>query len=79
MLHAARDGEKMGQVYRYLGMSVGVVQSYQLEAARRAAYDCDVTYVANQELGFDYLRDNLAMSTLRGYLVFFVGVYYVAV
>lgn len=60
---AARDGETMGQVYRYLGLSVGIVQSYQKEQERRAAYDCDVTYVANQELGFDYLRDNLAMST----------------
>jgi preprotein translocase subunit SecA len=60
---AARDGETMGQVYRYLGLSVGIVQSYQKGADRRASYDCDVTYVANQELGFDYLRDNLAMST----------------
>jgi len=59
---ARRDGETMGQVYRFLGMSVGVVQSYQQEAARRAAYNCDVTYVANQELGFDFLRDNLAMD-----------------
>ena len=60
---AARDGETMGQVYRYLGLTVGIVQSYQKEKERRSAYDCDVTYVANQELGFDYLRDNLAMST----------------
>lgn len=60
---AARDGETMGQVYRYLGLSVGIVQSYQKEPERRAAYDCDVTYVANQELGFDFLRDNLAMTT----------------
>ena len=59
---AVRDGETMGQVYRFLGLSVGIVQSYQKEAERRVSYDSDVTYVANQELGFDYLRDNLAMG-----------------
>jgi len=41
---------------------VGIVQSFQKENERKAAYTCDVTYVANQELGFDYLRDNLAMA-----------------
>lgn len=56
---ARRDGETMGQVYRFLGMSVGVVQTYLKEQARRQAYDCDVTYLSNQELGFDFLRDNL--------------------
>ena len=56
---ARRDGESMGQVYRFLGMTVGVVQSYLREQARRLAYDCDVTYLSNQELGFDFLRDNL--------------------
>lgn len=60
---ARRDGETMGQVYRFLGLTVGVVQSYQKEAERRKQYQCDITYVANQELGFDFLRDNLAMST----------------
>lgn len=59
---ARRDGENMGQVFRFLGMSVGVVQAFQKEDQRKVAYDCDVTYVANQELGFDFLRDNLAMS-----------------
>lgn len=59
---ASRDGEMMGQVFRFLGLSVGIVQSYQKEAQRKQAYSCDVTYVSNQELGFDYLRDNLAMS-----------------
>ncbi|KAJ1424231.1 SecA DEAD-like protein, partial [Ochromonadaceae sp. CCMP2298] len=59
---ARRDGENMGQVYRFLGLTVGVVQNYQTEAQRRAAYACDVTYVPNQELGFDFLRDNLAMT-----------------
>jgi preprotein translocase subunit SecA len=57
-----RDGETMGQVFRALGLSVGVVQAYQKEPQRRAAYACDVTYVSNQELGFDFLRDNLALS-----------------
>ena len=59
---ARRDGETMGQVLTFLGLTVGIVQNYQLEAERREAYSCDVTYVANQELGFDFLRDNLAMS-----------------
>ena len=59
---ALRDGETMGQVFRFLGMTVGIVQAYQKEPERREAYICDVTYVANQELGFDFLRDNLAMS-----------------
>jgi hypothetical protein len=51
-----------GQVFRALGLSVGVAQAYQKEPQRRAAYACDVTYVSNQELGFDFLRDNLALS-----------------
>ena len=59
---AKRDGENIGQVLRFLGCSVGIIQSYQKEADRKRAYNCDVTYVANQELGFDFLRDNLAMS-----------------
>ena len=59
---AKRDGENMGQVLKFLGFTVGVIQNYQKEAERKKAYLCDVTYVANQELGFDFLRDNLAMS-----------------
>lgn len=59
---ARRDGETMGQVFRYLGMSVGIIQSYQKEEQRKEAYDTDITYLSNQELGFDFLRDNLAMS-----------------
>lgn len=59
---ARRDGETMGQVFRFLGLTVGIVQSYHKEAQRQAAYNCDVTYVPNQELGFDFLRDNLAMT-----------------
>ena len=59
---ARRDGETMGQVLRFMGLSVGIVQNYQKEAERKSAYNCDVTYVPNQELGFDFLRDNLAMD-----------------
>merc|ERR1711871_1748330 len=51
-----------GQVLRFLGMTVGVIQNYMKENERKSAYSCDVTYIANQELGFDYLRDNLATS-----------------
>jgi preprotein translocase subunit SecA len=59
---ARRDSEWVGQVHRFLGLTVGLVQQGQGEAARRAAYACDVTYVTNSELGFDYLRDNLATA-----------------
>jgi preprotein translocase subunit SecA len=59
---ARRDGETMGQVHRFLGLSVGIVQSFHKEQQRKDAYNSDVTYVSNQELGFDFLRDNLAMS-----------------
>jgi len=60
---AKRDAEKMGQVHRYLGLTVGLVQSNMEEDDRRKAYECDVVYVTNSELGFDYLRDHLALST----------------
>lgn len=60
---ARRDAEVMGQVYQFLGMSVGLVQAGMTPAERREAYACDVKYVTNQELGFDFLRDNLAMTT----------------
>ena len=59
---AARDGETMGQVYRFFGTKRGHRAKLSKEAERKAAYDSDITYVANQELGFDYLRDNLAMG-----------------
>jgi len=59
---ARRDAETMGQVYRFLGLSVGLVQQGQPTDLRRDAYACDVTYVTNSELGFDYLRDHLAVS-----------------
>ncbi|KAL9182091.1 hypothetical protein ACHAXT_012434 [Thalassiosira profunda] len=59
---ARRDMEKMGQVHRYLGLTVGLIQAGMTEDDRRAAYACDVVYVTNSELGFDYLRDHLALS-----------------
>eukprot|EP00585_Thalassiosira_rotula_P006595 CAMPEP_0196134188 /NCGR_PEP_ID=MMETSP0910-20130528/3146_1 /TAXON_ID=49265 /ORGANISM="Thalassiosira rotula, Strain GSO102" /LENGTH=999 /DNA_ID=CAMNT_0041394035 /DNA_START=145 /DNA_END=3144 /DNA_ORIENTATION=+ len=59
---ARRDMEKMGQVHRYLGLKVGLIQAGMNEEERRAAYASDVVYVTNSELGFDYLRDHLALS-----------------
>ncbi|WP_041794251.1 preprotein translocase subunit SecA [Pararhodospirillum photometricum] len=56
---AKRDAEWMGQVYRFLGLSVGVIVNEMDDAQRQAAYACDVTYGTNNELGFDYLRDNM--------------------
>ncbi len=57
---ATRDAEWMGPVYRFLGMTVGVIRSGQTQEEKRAAYACDITYGTNNEYGFDYLRDNLA-------------------
>ncbi len=59
---AQRDMEWMGKVYRFLGLTVGVVVSGQDEARKREAYKADITYGTNNEFGFDYLRDNLKMS-----------------
>ena len=59
---ASRDAEWMGQVYRFLGMSVGIIQHDMTDDERRNAYACDITYVTNSELGFDYLRDNMKFS-----------------
>jgi len=56
---AKRDAEWMGQVYNFLGLSVGVIVHGLDDGQRKAAYDCDVTYGTNNELGFDYLRDNM--------------------
>ncbi len=56
---ASRDAEWMGRVYRFLGLSVGVIVHGMDDDARREAYACDVTYGTNNELGFDYLRDNM--------------------
>jgi preprotein translocase subunit SecA len=56
---ARRDAEWMGRVYRFLGMSVGVIQHDIRDHERQAAYKCDITYGTNNEFGFDYLRDNM--------------------
>jgi preprotein translocase subunit SecA len=56
---ARRDADWMGRVYRFLGLTVGVVQHGISDEERRRAYQCDVTYAQNNELGFDYLRDNM--------------------
>ncbi len=57
---ARRDAEWMGQVHRFLGFSVGLIQQDMTPAERRKNYGCDITYATNSELGFDYLRDNMA-------------------
>ena len=57
---AKRDAEWMGQVHRSLGMSVGLIQQNMSPTARKKNYGCDITYATNSELGFDYLRDNMA-------------------
>jgi preprotein translocase subunit SecA len=59
---AQRDADWMGPIYRFLGLSVGVIKNQQDQAEKRAAYRCDITYGTNNEFGFDYLRDNLAFS-----------------
>lgn len=59
---AKRDAEWMGPVYRYLGLSVGVILNPMDDATRKKAYACDVTYGTNNEFGFDYLRDNMKYS-----------------
>ncbi len=56
---ARRDSEWMGRIYRFLGMTVGVIQHDMRDAERKAAYACDITYGTNNEFGFDYLRDNM--------------------
>ena len=64
---AARDAEWMGQLYSFLGLTTGVVVPNLDEVARREAYECDITYATNNELGFDYLRDNMKVE--RGQMV----------
>ena len=59
---ASRDAGWMGQVYRFLGMTVGIIQHDMSDEERRNAYNCDITYVTNSELGFDYLRDNMKFT-----------------
>ena len=58
---AKRDAEWLGQVHEFLGLTVGVILNSDKNDARRAAYNCDITYVTNNELGFDYLRDNMVI------------------
>ena len=58
---AKRDAEWMGQVYTFMGLTVGVVLNSMSSEERQEAYACDITYVTNNELGFDYLRDNMAI------------------
>jgi len=60
---ARRDSEWMGRIYRFLGMTVGVVVPNQPATEKREAYQADITYATNNELGFDYLRDNMAFRT----------------
>ncbi len=59
---AKRDSVWMGKVYKFLGLTIGCVTSDTNIADRKKAYDCDITYVTNNELGFDYLRDNMRMD-----------------
>ena len=56
---ARRDAEWMGKIYRFLGLSVGIIEHDMDDEERRKAYSCDVTYGTNNEFGFDYLRDNM--------------------
>ncbi len=58
---AKRDAEQMGQIHEFLGLSVGLIQNGMTSAERQKSYACDITYVTNNELGFDYLRDNMAI------------------
>src|ERR1043166_5530062 len=59
---AKRDSEWMGRIYKFLGLTTGVIVHGLDDEQRKKAYDCDVTYGTNNELGFDYLRDNMKMS-----------------
>jgi len=60
---ARRDAESVGQVHRFLGLSVGLIQENMSPEERKQNYNCDVVYVTNNELGFDYLRDNMAFTS----------------
>ncbi|MFP4149951.1 MAG: preprotein translocase subunit SecA [Nitriliruptoraceae bacterium] len=62
---AKRDAAWMGRVHEFLGLTVGVVHSGQTKANKRAAYACDITYGTNNEFGFDYLRDNMALEKAK--------------
>ncbi len=72
---AARDANWMGAIYKFLGLSVGIIQHDMTDDERREAYACDITYVTNSELGFDYLRDNMKFSKDQQVLrQFFFGI-----
>ncbi len=58
---AKRDSEWMGKIYRYLGLTVGIIVNGMNNHQRKKAYDCDITYATNNEIGFDYLRDNMCV------------------
>ena len=58
---ASRDADWMGEIFRFMGLSVGVILNGLTSAERQAAYACDITYATNNELGFDYLRDNMVV------------------
>ena len=62
---AKRDAEWMGSVHRFLGLTVGVILNSDSNDDRREAYKCDITYITNNELGFDYLRDNMVIYKER--------------
>jgi preprotein translocase subunit SecA len=62
---ARRDSQWMGVIYEYLGLTVGCIQHEMTPAERRDAYNCDITYGTNNEFGFDYLRDNMALSLVE--------------
>ena len=62
---ARRDADWMGRIYRFLGMTVGVIQHELRDAERHAAYRCDITYGTNNEFGFDYLRDNMKFDAAQ--------------
>ena len=62
---ARRDAEWMGRIYRFLGLTVGVIQHDLNDDQRQAAYACDITYGTNNEFGFDYLRDNMKFDLSR--------------
>ena len=72
---AARDANWMGEIYKFLGMTIGIIQHDMTDEERQAAYACDITYVTNSELGFDYLRDNMKFSKDQQVLrPFFYGI-----
>ncbi len=60
---AKRDSVEMGEIYKFLGLSSGYINNYQDDIERKLNYDCDITYATNSELGFDYLRDNMKLSS----------------